>query len=570
MDKTVVAHALDQFASLLELKGESPFRIRAFRTASRTVAALPGPLAEALEDGSLAAARGIGPAILGMVTDLASTGRSATFEQLRAEVPPGLVEMLAVSGLGVTKVRRIHERLGIDSLADLEAAARDGRLAAVPGFGPQSTENVLRSLTLLRRSGTARLVHHAVREAADLEAALARVPGVLRVIPAGDLRRRMEVVRDLVMVLVAETPPAEVFGRLAQVPGVDEFAGQDERRATLRLAGGSAVQVVVTTPVNLGAVLVQATGNRTHVAQLAARAVGRGYALHGAGLWRGSEFVPTPDEAALYAAVGLPLIPPELREGTGELDLTALSPLVSTGDLLGFLHCHTDFSDGASSIETLARAARDAGYQYVGITDHSSSAAYVGGLRREDLERQWDEVDRVNEAVGGIRVLKGVEVDILPDGDLDYGPEVLSRLDFVIASLHDDAGLDRTRMTERVLRAMDSPYMTIWGHPTGRMLDGRDAYPMDLEPLFARAAERGIAVEINADPHRMDLDWRHLRAARAAGAMISIGADAHSASGISNMAFGVGLARKGWLAPTDILNCRPVDEFLAFARARRP
>ena len=570
MDKTGVAHVLDQFASLLELKGETPFRVRAFRTASRAVAGLPGVLDEALADGSLRATRGIGPAILAMVTDLATTGRSAAYEQLRAETPPGLVEMLAISGLGVTKARRIHERLGIDSLAELEAAARDGRLAAIPGFGKRSAENILRGLRFLRRASTVRLVHHAVREATDLEAALGHIPGVLRVITAGDLRRRMEIVRDLVMVLVAETPPAEVFGRLAQVPGIDEFAGQDERRATLRLAVGTAVQVVVTSPANLGAVLVLATGSRNHVAQLAARALTRGYALHGAGFWRGSEFVPTPDEGTLYRALGLPEIPPELREGAGELELVELPRLVQTSDVRGFLHCHTDFSDGSSSIEDLTRAVRQAGYQYLGITDHSSSAAYAGGLRREDLERQWAEVDRVNGTVGGIRVLKGVEVDILPDGRLDYGPDVLGRLDFVIASLHDDGGLSRVEMTDRVLRAMDNPYLTIWGHPTGRTLDGRDPYPMDLEPLFARAAERGIAVEINADPHRMDLDWRYLRAARAAGAMISIGADAHSTAGLAHMEFGVGLARKGWLGPEAILNTRSLEEFLAFARVRRP
>lgn len=569
MDKTGVAHVLDQYASLLELTGESPFRVRAFRTASQTVATLPGGLDEALADGSLSSARGIGPAILTMVTDLAITGGSPTYEELRAGTPPGLVEMLAISGLGVTRVRRVHEQLGIDSLAELEAAARDGRLATVSGFGKQSAENVLRGLGFLRRASTVRLVHHAVREAADLEAALGRVPGVLRVITAGDLRRRMELVRDLVLVLVADTPPAEVFRRLAQVPGVDEFAGQDERRATLRLAGGTAVQVVVTTPVNLGAVLVLATGSRNHVAQLAARAVTRGYALHGAGLWRGSEFVPTPDEATLYAALGLPEIPPELREGAGELSLTEIPPLVELGALRGFLHCHTDFSDGSSSVSDLALAAREAGYQYLGITDHSSSAAYVGGLRLEDLERQWVEVDRINASIEGIKVLKGVEVDILPDGQLDYGPDVLGQLDFVIASLHDGAGLSRSQMTERVMRAMENPFMTIWGHPTGRMLDGREPYPMDLEPLFARAAQQGIAIEINADPHRMELDWRQLRAARAAGVMISIGADAHSTAGLAHMAFGVGLARKGWLGPEAILNTRSLDEFLSFARARR-
>jgi len=571
MDRTGVAHVLDQIAALLELKSENPFRVRAFRNAARTVAAWPGSLEQGLADGSLAATRGIGPAILEIVTELVTTNRSQVYEELREQVPAGLHEMLSISGLGVSKVRRIHEHLGIESLADLEAAARDGRLAEVPGFGPKSSENVLRGLAFLRRAGTARLLHHALREAEELRQALAGVTGVLAAIVAGEARRCVELVRDLVVVLVTDTTPAETFSRLAQIPGLDEFAGQDERRAILRFAGGETAQVVVTTPANLGAVLVQATGSRGHVSRLAAHAATRGFTLQGAALWRGSIFVPTPDEATLYRALGLPEIPPELREGQDELALAAvgLPPLVRGEDLRGFLHCHTSFSDGTSSVEELASACQTAGYTYVGITDHSSSDAYAGGMMAEDLERQWAEVDRVNARLSGIQVLKGIEVDILPDGRLDYGDELLGRFDFVIASLHDDAGLDEARMTQRVLRAMDDPHMTIWGHPTGRLLLSREPYPLDLDVIFARAAERGIALEVNADPHRLDLDWRLLGRARAAGAMISIGADAHNVSGLGNMAYGVSMARKAALGPEAILNTRPLEEFLAFAQARR-
>ena len=571
MDRTGVGHVLEQIAALLELKGENPFRVRAFRSASRTIASQPGDLASMLSDGTLAATRGVGPAILEIVTELVRTDRSRVYEELREQIPPGLIEMLGVSGLGVTRVRRIHERLGIESLADLEAAARDGRLATVPGFGPRSCENVVRGLAFLRRSASARLLHHAIEESEDIRTALGQVPGVSRAVVAGEVRRRLELIRDLVVVLVAEIPPGEVLSRIARAPGVDEFTGRDERRATLRFAGGSSVQVVVTTPVNLGAVLVQATGAPSHVSQLAAHAATRGYALHGAALWRGSEFVATPDEQALYDALGLPLIPPELREGRGEVReaLAGLPPLLEQSDLIGFLHCHTDFSDGSSSIEEIASAARAAGYGYVGITDHSSSAAYAGGLRVEDLERQWAEVDRVNRMFPDLKVLKGIEVDILPDGRLDYGRRILAQFDFVIASVHDGAGQDEATMTARILKAMDDPHFTIMGHPTGRLLLSRDPFPMDLPGIFAAAAERGIAMEINADPHRMDLDWRHLREARQAGVTISIGADAHNVAGIANMALGVAMARKGGLGPADVLNTRSADEFLSFAARRR-
>jgi DNA polymerase (family 10) len=366
--------------------------------------------------------------------------------------------------------------------------------------------------------------------------------------------------------------PAELFKRLSQLPGVHEFAGQDERRLTLRFAGGASAQIVVTTPVNVGAVLVQATGSEQHLAELASHASERGFSLAGAALWHGSEFVPTPDEERLYRALGLPLLPPELREGQGEVAAAArgeLPRLLELGDLRGFLHCHTNYSDGSSSVEQLAVACRAAGYQYVGITDHSQAAAYAGGLTSDDLLRQADEIDEVNSRLEGIRVLKGVEADILADGRVDFEEHVLARLDFVIASIHSRFNMSPPEMTARMLAAMDNRYLTIIGHPTGRLLLSRDPYGIDLDAIIEKAARRGVALEINADPHRLDLDWRVLRRARAGGAMISIGADAHSIPGIENVEFGVGMARKGWLGPDDILNARSVEDFTAYARRGR-
>jgi DNA polymerase (family 10) len=568
MDRTGVVRVLDQVASLLELKGENPFRVRAFRTAARTISSGTGDLTAALDDGSLAAARGIGPAILQIVTDLVRHDRSRVFEELRDEVPPVLLEMLAISGLGVAKVRLIHEQLGIDTLTELEDAARDGRLAKLPGFGSRSAENVLRGLAFLRRQNSTLLVHHAAREAEEARAALSRLKGVSRAIVAGDVRRGTEVARDIVVVLVADEPPAKVLERLAALPGVDELAGQDERRATLRFAGGSLVQVIVTPPVNAGAVLVEATGSPSHLAELQGHAASKGITLRGAALWRGSEFVATPDERAVYAAIGLPEIPPELREGTGEAARAekGLPRLVEAGDIKGFLHCHTTYSDGANTIEEIATACAAAGYQYVGITDHSRSSQYAGGLRVEDLERQWAEVDAVNAAVPAIRILKGIEVDILEDGTLDYGEEVLRRFDFVIASVHARFAQGEREMTTRLLSALENPRMTIMGHPTGRMFHQREPFAFDHAAVFTRAGERGVAIEINADPHRLDLDWRLLPTARDAGAMISIGADAHNIAGLDHMVWGIAQARKAWLGPEQILNTRTAEEFLKFAR----
>jgi DNA polymerase (family 10) len=557
---------------LLELKSENPFRIRAFRTAARAIVSFPGDLRQSLDDRSLASAKGVGPATLQIVAELVRTGRASMLEELREQIPQGLVEMLEISGLGVAKIRQIHEVLGIDSLPELEAAAHDGRLAKLPRFGPRTSENVLKAIAFLRQASAYRLTHHAADEAEGLRAALERLPGVTRAITAGDVRRRSEVVKDLIFVLIAESSPAELFRRLSQLPGVHEFAGSDERRLTLRFAGGATAQVVATTPVNAGAVLVQATGNEGHLRELTACAADKGYALNGAALWRGSQFVATPDEHTFYQALGLSFIPPELREGTGEVASAArgdLPRLVERSDVRGFLHCHTSYSDGSNTVEQLALACKEAGYDYLGVTDHSQAAAYAGGLRPDDLARQAEEIDQVNARLEGFRVLKGIEADILQDGSIDYDERVLERLDFVIASVHSRFNMDGKQMTARMLAAMDNPYLTIIGHPTGRLLLSRDPYPVDMDAVIEKAAATGVALEINADPHRLDLDWRLLRQARASGVPISIGADAHSIAGINYVEYGIGMARKGWLGPADILNARPVGEFVAHARRRR-
>ena len=318
--------------------------------------------------------------------------------------------------------------------------------------------------------------------------------------------------------------------------------------------------------------MAQATGSEAHLRELAAFAATRGYALNGAALWRGSEFVATPDEERFYGTLGLPVIPPELREGRGEVEAAArgaLPPLLESRDLRGFLHCHTTYSDGSNSVEELALACRSAGYEYVGITDHSQAAAYAGGLKPDDLLRQSDEIDEVNGRLDGIRVLKGVEADILQDGRIDFESAILERLDFVIASIHSRFNMTPPEMTARLLAAMDNPHLTIIGHPTGRLLLSRDPYGLDLDAVIEKAAATGVALEVNADPHRLDLDWRVLRRAREAGAAISIGADAHNAAGIKYVDFGVAMARKGWLGPDDILNARPLEDFLAYACRRR-
>lgn len=569
VDRVAVARVLDQIASHLELRAENPFKIRAFRMGARTIGSLAGEPADWLAQGTLEQTHGVGPAIQSVVRELVGSGRSTVLDELREQVPPGLVEMLRISGLGVAKVRQIHERLHLESIPELEAAARDGRLASLPGFGAKTADNVLRGIARLRQTATFRLLHHAIEEAQLLQSTLAQVAGVHQAVIAGEVRRRLELVKDQILVLVAESP-GEVLKAIAELPGVEEFGGQDERRAAVRFAGGEGVQVIVTPPANLGAVLIHATGSDAHLAELVARAASRGFTLSGAALWRGSEFVPTPDEDAVYRTLGLGPIPPELREGIGEIEAaaTGLPALVERRHLQGLIHCHTSYSDGSFSVADLARICGQAGYGYVGITDHSGTAAYVGGLSEADIRAQWAEIETANATGAGATVLKGIEADILADGRLGYGEELLAGFDFVIASVHNRFEMNREAMTERILTAMDNPAVTILGHLTGRLLLSREPYPLDLDRIFAKAAALGVAIEINADPQRLDLDWRLVREARRAGVLISIGADAHSIAGLDNVDYGIAMARKAWLSEADVLNARPVDGFLQFARRR--
>lgn len=561
MDKLAVRQVLEEMAAFLELKGENPFRVRAYENAARAVASVPGDLHEAFQSGALAEVRGIGKGTLEIVSELLATGRSSALDELREQIPPGLVEMLRIPGLGVAKIRQIHERLHVESIPELEAAAGDGRLAELPRFGAKTAENILKGISFLRRGNEFRLLHHALDEAAAVQRSLQALDGVTRVEIAGSVRRRREIIRDLDFVLAYTGDGAReaIVKRLSTTPGVTEFTGQ-EPTVTLRFASGSVADVFLATPEEFGTAWVRATGAAAHTAALDARARERGVSLA-----RGAPFA---DEPALYRALGLDWIPPELREGLDEIDAAAngtLPRLVEQRDLKGLLHCHSNYSDGTTTVPEWARACQDAGYTWMGLTDHSQSAAYSGGLKREDIPRQHDEIDAVNAAAAGFRILKGVEADILPDGRLDYDEETLDRFEFVIGSIHTRFGMTRDQMTERILRAMDDPHLTILGHPTGRLLLSRDPYDIDLERIFRTAAERGIAVEVNADPHRLDLDWRLVRRARDLRVPISIGADAHSVAGMANVAVGVGMARKGWLEAKDVLNTREATAFQTFA-----
>ena len=574
MDARSVAFALAQIADFLELKNENRFKSAAYRNASQAiVAAQTDDLGPALASGELAKLKGIGPATLSTIRELVESGESRYLEQLRSETPEGLLEMLRVPGLGTAKIQKIHEGLGISSLTELEAAASDGRLAKLPRFGAGTAAKILKGIAYLRENSAYMLYPRAQAEGALVLAAVRAHPAVTTAMLAGSLRRRSETVREIDVVAACNEQPERVAADFANAPGVRESERSGDGAARMRFVDGTVLDLRCVTPDKFAVTLWRATGSEAHEREVHAHAAANALSLshdelHDAAGAR----IPVRDEHALYDALGLAYIEPELREGRGEVGAAAtrtLPKLIEYSDIRGVLHCHSNYSDGKATIAEMAAAAKELGWGYIGISDHSQSAFYAGGLKPEAVLAQHAEIDRLNSSDLGIVILKGVEADILADGQIDYDPELLDRFDFVIASVHSRFSMDGETMTARVLRALDDPHVTILGHPTGRLLLRRESYAIDMEAVIARAAENGVTLEINADPHRLDLDWRHCHLAKSLGCSFEIGPDAHSTRGLANMEFGVGIARKGWLEAADVINAMSVDGITERLRRRR-
>ena len=574
MDPRTAAHVLTQIAAYLELRGESRFKAKAYEGAARALVALDTDDLAALDrDGTLAATRGLGPATLSVVRDLIETGESRYLTQLKADLPPGVLELLQVPGLSSAKIHVLHEALGVDSLDSLEAAAREGRLAKLKGFGPRTAERILKGIAAVRAAGSQQLYPRAMLAAAALLSGVRNHPDVTLAELAGSLRRHRETAGNVNIVAACRVSPVAVARSFARAPGVREVEGEGTASLRIEYVDGERLSLHCVPPINLAVALWRATGTEQHVASVAGRLVTHGFTLDGDVLREatGAE-VPVPDEATLYALAGLAWVPPEMREALGEVEAAArgaLPTLLEPADIRGVLHCHTTWSDGKASVAEMAEAAKARGWDYIGISDHSQAAFYAGGLTPDEVRGQHDEIDAYNATSDGFRVLKGIEADILADGSLDYDDDLLDRFDFVIASVHSRFSMDLASMTARVLRALDDPRLTILGHPTGRLLLSRDAYAIDMEAVLEKAGSVGAAVELNADPHRLDLDWRLIPRAREWGIPIEIGPDAHSTGGLDNTRFGVGMARKAGLRAADVLNTRTAEQVLAFARGRR-
>lgn len=546
-----VARALAELGQRTALAGGNPYSARAYERAAQSLAALTTPLADVIARGELRDIPGVGPAIAEAIRELHETGTHARLEALRGAVPAGVLEMLRIPGLRPDKVLRLHQDLGITSAAELEEACRAGRLQDRKGFGPALQARILQGLQTLQHGHGQRHIHRAAQLLESAQKNLARSrPELRRIVAAGDFRRGCEVVADLS--LVAEDPK-----------GRDVTTVQLSEEITLVVAETS----------RYGLALLSATGSAEHLRQLQALAGERGLALGPTVLRRGKRTLAAPDEETVYAALGLPFIAPELREGRGEVERAAadrLPTLVQQGDLHGLLHCHTDASDGTHDLKTMADATRKRGYTYFGVADHSKSASYAGGLSLDEVAAQHARVDELNRGYrGSFRIFKGIESDILRDGSLDYPDDVLKRFDFVVASVHSQFKLPEAAQTQRIIQAVRNPHTTILGHMTGRMLLRRPGYEVDVEAVLKACAEYGVAVEINGNPNRLDLDWRWHQRALELGCMLSINPDAHSTAELDLTAWGVVMARKGGVPRERVLNCLDREALRAHFGSRK-
>lgn len=571
MDKKSVALALAEIGTFMELKGENPFKVRAFTGAARTVETLEGDLAERVASGGLKGIKGIGPATQEVITQLVTSGHSALYDELKAEIAPGLLEMLEIPGLGPKKIKAIHEGLGIASVGELEYACLENRLTTLPGFGAKTQEKILKGIALRKAFRGRHLYSDALPVAERVLGMLQAHPEVIRVALAGSMRRRMETVKDLDFV-ASSADPERVMADFVVLPDVSEVIAHGPSKSTVRFKSGLQVDLRVVDDAQFPYALHHFTGSKDHHEALRSRAKAMGLKINEYGLFRGESLIPCADEAEIYHALGLAEIPPELREGRDEIALAEarqLPVLLEEAQIQGVFHVHTTYSDGAASLERMAQEAQALGYQYLGISDHSQAAAYAHGLTIDRIREQHAEIDALNARLDGLRILKGIEADILADGAIDYDEETLELFDFVIASVHSRFGLDEAGMTERIVKAIRHPRVTMLGHMTGRLLLAREPYALDLERVFREAAEHGVIIELNANPHRLDIDWRYLRQALSLGVMISVNPDAHSVDGLRDVRFGVGIARKGGATAEQVFNTRGLDDVLAHLERRR-
>lgn len=565
MDNRQVAEILERIADILDVQGEIAYKGIAYRRAADQIAHLSEPIADIAQRGELRSIPGVGEAMEKKIGELIGTGRLQYYERIQSEVPAGVLDLLSIPDVGPKTARLLWQKLGVASIEEAEQAALAGRIRELAGMGARSEQKILQGIALLRRRSGRTPLGDAWPVAEEILAALRAVSGVVKASEAGSLRRRKSTIGDLDL-LVAADNAEPVMKAFAALPRVAEVTLSGPTKTTVILDNGLQADLRVLPVERYGSLLQYFTGSKDHNVHLRGLAQDMHLSLSEYGFKRGDEEILCREEEDVYRTLGLPLIPPELREDRGEIEaaLTGQLPhLVSESDILGDLHAHTDWSDGSASLEVMAEAARRKGYRYLVVSDHSQGLGIARGLTVERLREQGAEIRRLNKRYGDFALLRGIEVEVRADGSLDFPDDVLAELDIVVASVHTGLRQTEEEITARVVKAMRNPHVDIIGHPSGRILGQREESAVSMETLLQVAAETGTALEVNSGPQRLDLDDIHIRRAIGMGILLAINSDAHHPSGLDGITFGVATARRGWAEPQHILNALPADEMRA-------
>lgn len=572
MNNPEISAAFDEIADLLEIKGENPFRIRAYRNAARVIGELGEELSAKVDKGEdLTQLAGIGKDLAAKIGQIVITGRIAYLEELRQELPAGLMEMLRLPGLGPKRVKILFNDLNLRDVEQLASAAKEGKIRELKGFGEKIEATILKAIENRQVEGRRFRRASVTAQAEDLLARLRAVPGVKQAELAGSYRRARETIGDLDILVEAASPDAamDCFTSYAEV---QQVLARGDTKSSILLRTGIQVDLRVVPAESFGAALQYFTGSKEHNIAVRKIAQASGLKVNEYGVMKGEESIAGRTEKDVYAALGLRWISPELRENRGEVERAAagdLPRLIEVADIRGDLHNHSTWSDGVHTIAEMAAAAQERGYEYLAMCDHSKRLTVANGLDEKRLAQQVEEIDRLNETFKSFRLLKGSEVDILEDGSLDLSDEILARLDLVVVSVHSKFNLPREQQTERVLRALDHPCVSILAHPTGRLILERAPYEIDIPRVIEHARQRGCFLELNANPMRLDLNDIYCQMAKQAGVLISVDVDGHRAQHLGNITYGIGQARRGWLEKKDVLNTRPLNELLKLLAATR-
>ncbi|MDO8528095.1 MAG: DNA polymerase/3'-5' exonuclease PolX [Deltaproteobacteria bacterium] len=563
MDKAQIAQILEEIAEILEIKGENPFKVRAYSNAARIVGGLTEDLGALIKKNQLIEIKGIGKNLAEHIEELHKTGRLKEYEKMLKEIPAGVFEIMKVPGVGPKKAKVLWEKLHVTDVTTLEHCCHHGKIAHLAGFGEKTQQKIMEGIAQIKKHAGKFIYPQAIEAAQNIFPKIEKNSKVLQAAIAGSLRRCREIVGDIDIV-VASKNPKPVMNAFVKLPQVERVLAHGETKASVVLKIGMQSDLRCVTIDAFPFALHHFTGSKEHNVRMRQLALEKGWKLNEYGLFdKNEKRIPCKDEAELFGKFGLQYIPPELREGLGEIEAARenkIPKLVEVKDIRGVFHCHSTWSDGTATIEQMVTEAKSLGFEYYGTADHSQAAVYAGGLTPQRVKEQFKEIDGLNKKIKGVHIFKGIEADILADGTVDMGDAVLSTFDYVVASIHSKFKMTEKEMTARIIKAIKNKYVRILGHMTGRLLLAREGYPVNMTDVINACADHGVAIEINSSPMRLDIDWRHIPYCLEKKVMLVINPDAHSVHGISDFKFGVGIARKGWATAKNILNTRTLDE----------